>query len=80
MMTVYTLYYYYYYSITEMKIKNNCYTKLYCFFIYVQCDEMMGGVRYFFVYSFFMQDHVVFLTFETVGSGGVEDTLVVDRS
>ena len=37
------------------------------------------GVRYFFVYSFFMLDHVVFLTFETVGSG-VEDTLVVDRS
>ena len=31
MMTVYTLYYYYY-SITEMKIKNNFYTKLYCFF------------------------------------------------
>ena len=75
-MTVYTLYYY---SITEMKIKNNCYTKLYCFFIYVQCDEMMV-YDIFFVYSFFMLDHVVFLTFETVGSGGVEDTLVVDRS
>ena len=34
MMTVYTLYYYYY-SITEMKIKNNFYTKLYCFFSFM---------------------------------------------